>query len=139
VDGAIEGPYALVQQFEVLLAATEGQNWLYPWLPAGAARAAACLVCAGVLRPSGRFKEALVHLQRGNAAVDKELARQNISLEVCLLKPHTAGDCSVVSCVERCASWHNLDVQSGPMWQFEHGQWLNGLSCASLSCFVREH
>ncbi len=81
-DAEGKGPLAIVQQFEELLGRTGQPQWAYPWLPAGAVRAAACLVCAGVLRPGGRLKEALAFVEHGHECLQAEVHRQHINVEV---------------------------------------------------------
>ena len=76
--------HADVAQLEELLKGTAGKPWPYPWLPTGGVHAVAHLVCAGVLRPANSLKEAMAHLQRGNACLQQELERQQISLQVLL-------------------------------------------------------
>jgi hypothetical protein len=56
-------------------------EWPYEWLGAPAVAALAALLCAAAALPGGKAKLALMHVARGEEAVEAELARQGINVQ----------------------------------------------------------
>lgn len=69
----------------------QGQDWGYSWLPLTAVEAVVWLLAGTILRPAGKMKQALAYFGRAQDAIDSELARQKLGLQVAidaLSRPH---------------------------------------------------
>ena len=74
---AISEMEQLLQQVQL-----QGQGWGYSWLPLAAVDAVVWLLAVTILRPAGRMKQALAYFGRAQDAIDSELARQQLGLQV---------------------------------------------------------
>lgn len=64
-----------------------GAPWQYAWLPTGAVQALVCWLAATLLRPPGKFAQAVPYFCRGRQAIDEELKRHNIGMQVLHCSP----------------------------------------------------
>lgn len=67
---------------EQLVEQIQGAQWQYAWLPTGAVQALVCWLAATILRPPGRFPQAMSYFSRGQQAIDEELKRHHIGMQV---------------------------------------------------------
>ena len=70
---------------EELLQQIQGAQWQYAWLPTGAVQALVCCLAATILRPPGKFAQAIPYFCRGQQAIDDELRRHHIGTQVAWL------------------------------------------------------
>ena len=67
---------------EQLVEQIQGAEWQYTWLPTGAVQAVVCWLAATILRPPGKFAQAIPYFCRGQQAIDEELKRHHIGMQV---------------------------------------------------------
>ena len=67
---------------EQLLEQIGGREWGYVWLPTAAVQALVGWLAATIFRPPGRFKQAMVYFSQAQQAIDEELRRQRIGVQV---------------------------------------------------------
>ena len=70
---------------EQLVQQINGAEWQYAWLPTSAVQALVCWLAATILRPAGKFAQAIPYLSQGQQAIDEELRRHHIGVQVATL------------------------------------------------------
>ena len=60
----------------------QGAQWQYAWLPTGAVQALVCWLAATILRPPGKFAQAIPYFCQAQQAIDDELRRHHIGMQV---------------------------------------------------------
>ncbi|KAL3152138.1 hypothetical protein ABBQ32_001235 [Trebouxia sp. C0010 RCD-2024] len=79
--GGSQNANTTISEMEQLVEQIQGAQWQYAWLPTGAVQALVCWLAATILRPPGRFPQAMSYFSRGQQAIDEELKRHHIGMQ----------------------------------------------------------
>ena len=83
--GSAGGPASgstTIAEMEQLVQQVQGAQWQYAWLPTGAVQGLVCCLAATILRPPGKFAQAIPYFCQGQQAIDDELRRHHIGMQV---------------------------------------------------------
>lgn len=80
--GGPQNANAAVAEMEQLLQQIGESEWQYSWLPTGAVHALVHWLSATILRPGGKFAQAIPYFSQAQQAIDQELRRHSIGTQV---------------------------------------------------------
>lgn len=87
VAGGPQSANKVILEMEQLVEQIQGAEWQYAWLPTGAVQALVYWLAATILRPPGRFPQAMSYFCQGQQAIDEELKRHHIGVQVLFSPP----------------------------------------------------
>ena len=80
--GGPQNANVAISEMEQLLQQIGDSKWQYSWLPTGAVHALVYCLAATILRPGGKFAQAIPYFCQAQQAIDQELKRHSIGTQV---------------------------------------------------------